>query len=738
MTFDQLGTRAGVGSALAATLALCAPALAEGVVDLQIDGIVVTQAISFASNPQIAQNATMVRALVSHDAAGPVDGVDAILRVFVDGVEAAWSPVRSVNGPIKSPVVPSELDIDDHVNFLFIAPESADVDFTVILNPQLKIPETNLANNIASSNDHDFECRGEVELVYVPIDYTPGGGEPDDALIEPGIGDGFLRAIYHPREWDYHRSPLPPLEWTENINSSSSALLLALRDIRINQLEAAGYSEPPLVFGWLPGNPFSGNGQAIGIPGDVAFGNTQTSRHQRTFAHEVGHLLNESHNSETVGMVGIDVEHHLFDTERLEPTHPPTQFDIMVGGQLTNTAFVSTNTYNQTHGDSRFQCSLTPERDPVELLRVAGVYDHRAGTLALEPVSYVQWGQPDPDRVGGNTIVILRDAEGNEIGRTVADIGSTRGLCTDPAHGPKLADDSPLHVLVPLRVDGTLVSAIDVVRAGTGDALATIARSANAPGTSFTGFAPIAERGAPAHLRAIAEGTRLEGRVRFEWQGSDADGDELTYTLLYSRDAGGSWLPLAVNLTEPSFEFSLDDIPASVGKNGLLRVVTSDGFNHAIETSPPMEFAGANPPRVFVITPNNGDTPSTYGQMLLHGTAWDKEDTRIADQIEWSSDVDGALGTGSFLQYEGLSTGRHTITASVTDSDGMSDSHSVVIEVTERLLADLDSSGFVDFGDIVLLLGQWGPCADDFCPGDFDLNGSVDFLDLLFVLSTWS
>ncbi len=720
-----------------AFLAGATPAFAGGVVDLQIDGIVVTQAISFPGNPKIAQNATMVRALVSHDDPAAVDGVDAILHVYVDGVEADWSPIRSFNGPIRSPVTPQEIDVDDHVNFLLIAPESGDVDFTVVLNPQLLVPETNLTNNIASSDNHDFQCRDLIELVYVPIDYTPGGGVPDDELIDPGIGDGFLRAVFNPREWDYHRSPVP-LQWTQEVNNSATDLLLALRDIRVNQLPASGYSQPDLIYGWLPGNPYSGNGRAIGIPGDAAFGNTQPIRHQRTFAHEIGHLLNEAHNSETVGMVGIDVEHHLFDTERLDQTHASNKNDVMVAGQLTNTAFVSSNTYNQTHGDARFACSSAAEREPVELLRVAGVYDHGTDTLALAPVSWIQWGHPDPDRANGNTILILRDAAGNEIGRTVADIGSTRELCTDPAEGARFADSSPLHVLVPARVGGVLVSAIDVVRAANGDRLASAARSAHAPGASFTGFAPIAAPGAPADLEALAEGTRLEGRVRFAWQASDADGDNLTFTLLYSRDGGGSWLPLAVNLDEPTFEFDLSDVPASIGKAGLLRVVTTDGFNHHVFTSPRMEFAGTNPPEVFVITPNNGTSPSAYGQVLLHGTAWDREDGRIADDIEWSSDVDGFLGTGSFLHYENLSAGRHEITASVTDSDSLSDSHSVLIDVRVRLITDIDMSGAVDIGDIINLLTQWGPCPDDFCPADFDMDGTVGIPDLLFLLTTWS
>ena len=40
---------------------------------------------------------------------------------------------------------------------------------------------------------------------------------------------------------------------------------------RQNQIPAAGFTRPDFVFGWLPGNPFTGNGPAISTPGGAAF-----------------------------------------------------------------------------------------------------------------------------------------------------------------------------------------------------------------------------------------------------------------------------------------------------------------------------------------------------------------------------------------------------------------------------------------------------------------------------------
>ncbi len=51
--------------------------------------------------------------------------------------------------------------------------------------------------------------------------------------------------------------------------------------------------------------------------------------------------------------------------------------------------------------------------------------------------------------------------------------------------------------------------------------------------------------------------------------------------------------------------------------------------------------------------------------------------------------------------------------------------------------ADLDNDGDVDFQDLLLLLGAWGPC-DPVCPEDLDHDGAVTFADLLLLLSGWT
>ncbi|MCP3903829.1 MAG: hypothetical protein GY715_09360 [Planctomycetes bacterium] len=50
---------------------------------------------------------------------------------------------------------------------------------------------------------------------------------------------------------------------------------------------------------------------------------------------------------------------------------------------------------------------------------------------------------------------------------------------------------------------------------------------------------------------------------------------------------------------------------------------------------------------------------------------------------------------------------------------------------------DLDDSGDVGFGDILAVIGAWGPCPPGVCPEDLSGNGEVDFADILLVIGAW-
>jgi hypothetical protein len=59
----------------------------------------------------------------------------------------------------------------------------------------------------------------------------------------------------------------------------------------------------------------------------------------------------------------------------------------------------------------------------------------------------------------------------------------------------------------------------------------------------------------------------------------------------------------------------------------------------------------------------------------------------------------------------------------------------LVDECPSPCVGDIDASGDVGFGDLILLLAQWGDCPG--CPADLDGDGSVGFTDLTLLLSRW-
>ena len=65
--------------------------------------------------------------------------------------------------------------------------------------------------------------------------------------------------------------------------------------------------------------------------------------------------------------------------------------------------------------------------------------------------------------------------------------------------------------------------------------------------------------------------------ITFTWEGSDADGDELYYTVLLSDDNGISWTPIAGNLNSTQLEWEIEHFGA--GSSYKIKVIATDGFN---------------------------------------------------------------------------------------------------------------------------------------------------------------
>lgn len=731
--------------ALVAT-AVCAMPMQAAAVDLSVSSIEVSQGFQNGTTVLVGGRSTMVRVKVGvSGSAGAVVGVDAVLRMIVDGVESDAGPFYSMNGPISAPLAPASSDLNQTLNFIVVPPIAASVVFKVLVNPTASVVESTYANNLFTSNAFTFQCRKVVELAYVPINYVPGGGLPATELMEPGNTDAFLRGIYAVGAWNYHRSPLGVLTWNTSINATATQMLLTLMDIRAVQIPALGYPQPEFVYGFLPGNPYNGNGLANATPGIVAFGNTDASRWQRTFAHEIGHLWGRSHNSESILVPSIDVEHGLKNPLGLAQLQASTQKDVMVAGLLTNQAWVAAGTFNDALTDARSQCGSAdaPGGDDrggasdaalrrVPCLRVAGVLTHEGRRVALEPMFRFGSAEPTIDDPEGDLAVEALDAAGRLLQRVRVRTDTMRESCAgDGTLNPR----APVYVLLPdaprgVRIDRVVVRDL-AVRGGAAPIIASRDRSAMAPIAEIVSAWPAIA--APAPAGAAWNATPIEVR----WNAVDPEGDPLAFMVLYSPDGGDRWAPIVVNGEGDRIVFDPSNLPGARPGLGRLRLLASDGFNTTeVDGSIESMFMTGNPPDVHILSPN-ADSFQRGASVLLHASGWDLEDELLSDaSLAWSSDLDGAVGTGRLFTTRRLSVGSHVITLAGTDADGLTTTRTIPIVIAPRSIPtpDIDASGIVNGVDLAMLLGNWG----NFGVGDLNFDGTVDGADLAILLGDWS
>ncbi len=164
------------------------------------------------------------------------------------------------------------------------------------------------------------------------------------------------------------------------------------------------------------------------------------------------------------------------------------------------------------------------------------------------------------------------------------------------------------------------------------------------------------------------------------WTAADPDGDALHYSVFYSND-GSEWELLESGLTATSLDLNVDALAG--GANARFRVVATDGVNVGFdETNAPISVPDKLP--VAAITnPGAGTTVVAPNDLLVAtGMGSDLEDGTLPDEaLDWSSDRQGALGSGPSLATNSLQLGLHTITLTVHDSDGQTASATVRIFV---------------------------------------------------------
>lgn len=177
-------------------------------------------------------------------------------------------------------------------------------------------------------------------------------------------------------------------------------------------------------------------------------------------------------------------------------------------------------------------------------------------------------------------------------------------------------------------------------------------------------------RGAPVEMRGSAsdpEAGSLAGSS-LQWS-SDQDGDLGTGESVTRTDLTVATHSIRLVATDPQGLADTASVSVTVEPNGQ--------------------------PSASISAPSDGATFQEGTSITFQGSGSDPEDGALTgSSLEWSSDIDGTLGTGESVTRSDLSSGMHTIVLTATDSRGAftSDSTSIGVEGDPQVTIDQPAS----------------------------------------------
>lgn len=157
----------------------------------------------------------------------------------------------------------------------------------------------------------------------------------------------------------------------------------------------------------------------------------------------------------------------------------------------------------------------------------------------------------------------------------------------------------------------------------------------------------------------------------------------------YSTD-GGLTFPMSLAAGVPNDGSEAVTIP--MGDTSTARVQVRCSNNIFFDISD-VNF-GVGVPSLNITAPADGSIVTDGDTVTFTATATDPEDGNLAASVEWTSSIDGALGTGGTLQTSSLSLGTHTITAAVQDSGMNMASDTITVFVQPPCSVEIYTSDF--------------------------------------------
>jgi hypothetical protein len=155
-------------------------------------------------------------------------------------------------------------------------------------------------------------------------------------------------------------------------------------------------------------------------------------------------------------------------------------------------------------------------------------------------------------------------------------------------------------------------------------------------------------------------------------------------TILFSAYASNistitsyEWLSSLDGLFGSSMTFNYSGL--RIGWHNITAIVT-DSNSLTSQDIIQIRIQPVSAPTASIVSPASGKVFKQGSLIAFSGTASDSDGTIVS--YSWESDQDGILGTEAYIEISSLSTGKHKITFTATDNDGLTSSYSIEIKIS--------------------------------------------------------
>lgn len=431
---------------------------------------------------------------------------------------------------------------------------------------------------------------------YVPLSLGgwTAGSTQDITNLATG-SDNFLRKVY------------PLAKTTPRIDTTvmdiSEPWVLKVKRILKNLAATNRLGPYNVVVGVVPASWLSAQVGAVGVQANFVAGITTYAALIADTAgsviapHEIGHVFGLEHDPATYSLLGYDLSRDTAVDNSVSKIYSFSVMDENIAGVGETTVWITKSAYQELLGEltSRAQKHRRDTREALVLSgNASGTVVYVSGEISIAGGS--ESASVDSIDILSANAEIATGGSGthsielqNSSGTALSTITFTPEFET-AEDGNKYA---PFVAGLPYETSGEKI----VIKHGATN-LKTITRSAHDPVVSIV---------------SPSSGQSVSGSVNVSWSASDADGDTLTFSLLYSADGGNTWDLIAPGLTSTTYNLNTAALPNNA--QSKIKVIANDGFNTVEAVSG--SFTTANPCSVLATVPANGATAVPVDQQII-------------------------------------------------------------------------------------------------------------------------